>query len=141
MLSYFRQFARGVIGAALVVSIAGCGETVTPTLPTLPTVITFSTSLYPGGSVWRSVKVDDNSKVTVQFVSILPQTAIATRVSFGTFDGANCNLTQSVDTPTSSTDPQITVDVNPGNYCVRVADIGQVTQIATFSVTIVITPS
>jgi hypothetical protein len=141
MLSYFRQSARGAIVAILAVSIAGCGETVIPTLPPQPISISFSNSLYPGGSVWRSVKVDENAKVTVQFVSILPQTTIATRVAFGTFDGTNCNVTQSVDTVTSATDPQITVDVNPGNYCVRVADIGQVTQIATFSVAIVITPS
>ena len=71
----------------------------------------------------------------------LAQTTIATRLSFGNFDGTNCNLTQTVDTVTSATDPQITRDVTPGNYCVRIADIGQVTQIATFSVSIVITPS
>ena len=141
MLPYFRQSACYAIAALLAVSAAGCGETNTPTLPTQPTTISFSNSLYPGGSAWRSVKVDDNAKVTIQFVSILPQTTIATRLSFGTFDGTNCNLTQSVDTITSATDPQITVDVNPGNYCVRIADIGQVTQIATFSVSIVITPS
>jgi hypothetical protein len=141
MLPYFRQSARCAIAATLAVSVAGCGDSTNPTLPTQPTTISFSNALYPGGSAWRSVKVDDNAKVTVQFVSILPQTEIATRVSFGTFDGTNCNLTQSVDSVTSATDPQITVDVNPGNYCVRIADIGQVTQIATFSVTIVITPS
>lgn len=129
------------MAAALMVSIAACGDDNLPTLPTVPTTITFSNSLYPGGSAWRSVRVNENSKVTVQFVSILPQTGIATRVSFGTFDGTNCNLTQSVDTASSASDPQISVDVNPGNYCVRVADIGQVTQIATFSVSIVITPS
>ena len=141
MLPYFRQSARGVIAAALIATIAGCGDANLPTLPTVPTTISFTNSLYPGGSVWRSIAVSENAKVTVQFVSILPQTTIATRVSFGTFDGTNCNLTQSVDTVSSSDDPQISVDVNAGNYCVRVADIGQVTQIATFSVTIVITPS
>lgn len=141
MLPYFRHVVRGAIAAALMVSIAACGDDNLPTLPTVPTTITFSNSLYPGGSAWRSVRVNENSKVTVQFVSILPQTGIATRVSFGTFDGTNCNLTQSVDTATSASDPQISVDVNPGNYCVRVADLGEVTQIATFSVSIVITPS
>ena len=141
MLPYFRQSARCAIAAVLAVSLAGCGETTTPTLPPQPTAITFSNSLYPGGSAWRSVRVDENAKVTVQFVAILPQTTIAARVSFGTFDGTNCNLTQSVDTVTSANDPHITVDVSPGNYCVRIADIGQVTQIATFSVSIVITPS
>jgi len=141
MLPYFRQFASCTIAALLAVSVAGCGETTTPTLPTQPTTISVSNALYPGGSAWRSIKVDDNAKVTVQFVSIFPQTTIATRLSFGNFDGTNCNLTQTVDTITSATDPQITRDVTPGNYCVRIADIGQVTQIATFSVSIVITPS
>ena len=141
MLPYFRQCARGAGVLVAAFAIAGCGDTDLPTLPTQPTTISFSNSLYPAGSAWRSVKVDDNAKVTVQFVSILPQTAIATRVSFGTFDGTNCNVTQSVDTATSSTDPQITTNVSAGNYCVRIADIGQVTQIATFSITIIITPS
>lgn len=141
MPSYFRQSVHVILAALLVVTAAGCGETITPTLPTQPTAISFSNSLYPGGSAWRSVRVDDNAKLTVQFVSIFPQTDISARLSFGNFDGTNCNLTQTVDTVTSATDPQITVDVNPGNYCVRIADLGQVTQIATFSISIIITPS
>jgi hypothetical protein len=59
----------------------------------------------------------------------------------GAFDGTNCTPTTTVDVAPASTGAQITLDVGAGDYCVQVADIGNVVQISVFTVTVQITPS
>jgi hypothetical protein len=101
--------------------------------------ISFSTTIQPGGFAWRSFKLEKAGKVTVQYAAISPTADLVMRVSLGSFDGTTCTPTTTLDTPPKVTDPQITMDLAAGDYCVGIADVGNVVQISVFAILVVIT--
>jgi hypothetical protein len=141
----WRRAAAWILVAAVAAASAGCednepGLGVTPVQTTRD--VFFSSTIQPGGFAWRSFQVERAGKVTVQFVSIAPANDLVMRVSVGTFDGTTCTPTTSLDTPPQATGPQITLEtVAAGDYCVQVADIGNVVQISVFAITVLITTS
>jgi len=139
-----RRAAAWILAAAVTAASAGCsnepGLGVTPVQTTRD--VFFSSTIQPGGFVWRSFKVERAGKVTVQYVSIAPTADLVMRVSVGTFDGTNCTPTTVLDTAPQATGPQITLEtVAAGDYCVQVQDIGHVAQISVFAITVLITTS
>jgi hypothetical protein len=140
-----RRAAVWILAAAVAAASAGCsddqpGVGVTPVQTTRD--VFFSSTIQPRGFAWRSFKVERAGKVTVQFVSIAPTGDLVMRLSMGTFDGTTCTPTTTLDTPPVATGPQITVEnVAAGDYCVQVADIGNVVQISVFAITVLITTS
>ena len=139
-----RWAAAWILVAAVAAASAGCedepGLGVTPVQTTRD--VFFSSTIQPGGFAWRSFKVERAGKVTAQYVSIAPTADVVMRVSLGTFDGTNCTPTNTLDTPPQATGPQITLEsVAAGDYCVQVADIGNVVQISVFAITVLITTS
>ena len=56
-------------------------------------------------------------------------------LSIGTPDAETCATTTSISTQ-SGTGPQLTGAYNPGVYCVKVSDVGNLFSAARFSVTI-----
>ena len=137
-----RAAAWTLVAATAGLSIA-CGDE--PGLGVTPVEtsrnVSFSSTIQAGGFAWRSFQVERAGKVTVQYVAIAPNADLVMRLSVGTFDGTNCTVTSTLDTAPQATGPQITVDVTAGDYCVRLADLGNVTQISTFSILVVITTS
>jgi hypothetical protein len=139
-----RRAAAWVLVLAIAGASAGCEDTpgvgVTPVQTTRD--IFFSSTLLPRGFAWRSFQVERAGKVTVQYVAISPTGDLVMRLSLGTFDGTTCTPTTTVDTAPQATGPQITLEtVPPGDYCVQVADIGNVVQISVFSISVQITTS
>ena len=140
-----RRTAAWLLVAAVAAASAGCednppGLGVTPVQTTRD--VFFSSTIQPRGFVWRSFQVERAGKVTVQFVAITPTNDLVMRVSVGTFDGTACTPTTTVDTAPQATGPQITLEnVAAGDYCVQVADIGNVVQISVFAITVLITTS
>jgi len=104
--------------------------------------ISFSTTIQPGGFAWRSFKLERTGKVTLQYVSIAPTADLVMRLSLGTFDGTNCTPTSTLDAAPQATGPQITLEgLAAGDYCMQVRDIGNVSQISVFFITVQITTS
>lgn len=104
--------------------------------------ISFSSTIQPGGFAWRSFQLERGGKVTLQYVSIAPTADLVMRLSLGTFDGTNCTPTSTLDAAPQATGPQITLEgVAAGNYCMQVRDIGNVSQISVFFITVQITTS
>ena len=140
-----KRAAVWILVAAVAAASAACednppGLGVTPVQTTRD--VFFSSTIQPGGFAWRSFQVERAGKVTVQFVSIAPASDLVMRISVGTFDGTTCTPTTTLDTPPQATGPQITLEtVAAGDYCVQVADIGNVVQISVFALTVLITTS
>jgi hypothetical protein len=140
-----RRAAAWILIVAAAAASTGCSDNepglgVTP-VPTTRDVF-FSSTIQPGGFAWRSFQLERAGKVTVQYVSISPTTDLVMRLSVGTFDGTTCTPTTTLDTAPQAIGPQITLEsVTAGDYCVRVADIGNVAHISVFAITVVITPS
>jgi len=121
---------------ALLVGTAGCGSETTEPLVTTATE-TFASRIQEKGSAWRSLTVTAAGTVTMQLV-IMTQVDALVNLGIGTISGTQCVLAASVDTIPNSTTvaPQLTRTVSPGTYCVRLADIGNLTQLNEFTIQI-----
>ena len=121
---------------ATLVGAAGCGSTTTPTVTT--TAEQFASRIQEKGSAWRSVNVPTAGDVTVQLVSVTQAGAVM-NIGIGTISGTQCVLDASVDTAANADTvaPQLTRTEAVGTYCVRIADIGNLTQLVDFTIQIV----
>ena len=125
------------------VSVADVGEIAAPTNFTVrvvtstgtPPTGTASTDLFPTtlarfGATVKTFNAGGFGAASLTLTSITDDAPI--ELSLGVWDGSACRLNTSVVTA-SGTDPQITTNVDAGAYCVRLADIGNLTHQATVS--------
>ncbi len=119
---------------------AGCDEEAPPTTPTPDTTasVTWSTNLATGGASSRSFKTTRTGTVSITLQSLAASTTLRAGLGVGIplGDGSGCVLSRSVETVAGST-AQLELSVDPGNYCVQVYDLGQLTQPASFTVLLV----
>lgn len=120
---------------ATLVGASACGSTTTPTATT--TVEQFASRIQEKGSAWRSINVPTAGDVTIQLVSVT-QAAVVMNIGIGTISGTQCVIAASVDTAANADAiaPQLTRTVPVGTYCVRIADIGNLTQLVDFTIRI-----
>jgi hypothetical protein len=101
---------------------------VTTSIGTAPTgtetTNAFPTKLAKMGTSMKTFEVGAQGAVAVTLTSIDNDFVI--NLALGVWDGADCRLHTAVVTG-PGTDPQITVDADAGLYCVRLADIGNLT--------------
>lgn len=115
---------------------AGCGRTATAPIATTA-VENFSSRIQERGSAWRSINVPTAGDVTLQLVAVSQVDAVL-NLGIGTISGTQCVLAASVNTAAnaSAVAPQLTRTVSTGTYCVRIADIGKLTQLVDFTIRI-----
>lgn len=118
--------------ALVLATASGCGDN-TSAITSITTV--FNSRIQEKGSAWRSIDVNKAGDVQVQLLSIT-QTDVVVNLAIGTIDGTQCVASQAIDTAANATasSPQITTSLAVGTYCVKVADIGNLTQTVDFSV-------
>jgi hypothetical protein len=139
-----------VIAAALAIA-AGCGASESPTSPTTttetpetPEAVTitesFNGTVAPGSARFYSFDVGVRGTVNLTLDSIGGRDGVPATVwvglGLGVPDGTDCATTTSLNTQ-SGTTPQVSTVVEPGTYCARVYDIGNLAASAAFAVTIV----
>jgi len=135
---------KSVALAALLLSTvatAGCGkDDPPPTTPAPPTTqsVTWSTSLATGGASSRSFRTTRKGTVSVTLQSLAGSTTMRAGLGVGIplGDGSGCVLSRSVETTAGAT-AQIELDIDAGNYCMQVYDIGGLTQPVSFTVQLV----
>ena len=73
--------------------------------------------------------------VNVTLATMSPSVAMG--LGIGTPNGTTaCTLTSSNTSAMAGSSPQLTVTEQPGSYCVSVYDVGNLTGVATFTVTV-----
>lgn len=128
----------------------GCSHD-SPTSPTTTTTATttvtaaspiysedFINTVPVGGSAFYSFSVTQYGTVNVSLTSVSGQfvpSTVTLGLGLGKPDAETCATTSSISTP-SGTGPQITGAFDPGVYCVKVSDVGNLFSAARFSVTI-----
>lgn len=117
-----------------------CNSNASPTTPSAsPSAVTetFASQFGMRGSASRSFTVSETGTVSVILTSVGPPSDVVVGLGVGIprATGAGCNLSQSVNTPASST-PQVTTTAEAGAYCVRVFDVGNLTGDVSFSIAI-----
>jgi len=108
---------------------AGCNNnntsTTTPTPPTLLTD-TFSGTVTVNGSFSHPFTVARAGTVTAEITALSPDATVVVGFALGTWNGAACQLVITNDAATVSTAVLGTATA-PGQLCVRVSDVGQLT--------------
>ena len=126
----------------VVLSLAAGGCEDTPTSPTdasalPPYTVVFESTITPLGTASRTFTASGPGTVTATLTSTTPS-GIAMTIGMGipTSTAGGCSLNRSV-TAQPGVGPELQVDVESGSYCVQVIELGQVTQPAAFSLTLV----
>ncbi len=90
------------------------------------------------GSVFYSFTVTTYGTVNVSLTSISGQyvpSTVTVGLGIGKPDAETCTTTTSISTPAGA-GPQISAVYEPGVYCVKVSDVGNLYSAANFAVTI-----
>lgn len=96
---------------------------------------TFSGTLALNSSVVFMFKVTTAGPVSVDLSSVSPSTLGALGLGIGTSpDGTGCSVTNSTSAAVANSTAQLTVTENPGSYCVKVTDLGNLTTSSTVTV-------
>ena len=137
-----RRFAA-VFMAVLAAVAAGCGDdTAGPTEPTdvgpFSRTEIFAGRLAPGGSAFYSVVSGNAGSVVVTFASarvINTSTTLSPTltIGFGVPRGTDCQTSQTVQA-SPALQSQIRATIEPGIYCVRIADSGALSQPIDFAI-------
>jgi hypothetical protein len=128
--------------SVLALSGAGCSNSPTPTTPSTPTTPTITTETFTStvsvqGATSHAFVVTTAGTITVTLLNAgTPSTIVGLGIGIPNANGANCNLSFSLNT-TSGATAQITKTADPGLYCVDVFDVGRLTADVGISVQIV----
>jgi hypothetical protein len=103
---------------------------------TTPKTETFSGTLAAQGASPFSFTTAQTGTVSVTLVSV-GASSVAVGLGIGTPNGNACALTTSTPSATAGAAPQLSVTENAGTYCVQVYDVGNITTVTTFTITVV----
>lgn len=125
--------------AAFVAGAAACGDDpTTPTTPTPPATVTetFSGSVTRNGAATHTFATQASGTVTATLTTLAPDSALVIGLSLGTFNGSACQLVITKDDATQGT--IVTGGVSTlGSLCVRIYDVGNITDPVTYDITVV----
>jgi len=136
-----RRFATVFIALLAVVSIA-CGDNAVPTEPTdvgpFSRTEVFTGTLARGGTSFYSIASGNTGSVAITFASARVVNTSTTlfptvTIGFGVPRGIDCQTSQTVQA-SPSLQAQIRVSIEPGIYCIRIADSGGLSQSIDFAV-------
>jgi hypothetical protein len=145
LVEFLRAHTRLTWPAAALLAFAvlatACGnDTTTTTAPSTPSGTT-TESLHgimaPRGTATRTFSAQQAGTVTVLLANTDPAVTLGLGVGILGSTGVDCRFTQTVNTPAGTT-PQLSVAVDPGEYCAGAYDIGTVGQTGV-TVTVTIT--
>jgi hypothetical protein len=130
----------GLVVLGLAVGSAGCdtNEVTTPTTPTNPTLITetFTGAISPQGAATFPFSVSTAGGVSAVLRSITPSGSVQLGLALGTWNGLACQVVLTNDQTTAGMG--ITGATSAaGSLCVRLFDVGQMTQSLTFEITVI----
>jgi hypothetical protein len=135
-----RRLSGVVLSLALAFAGAGCdsGDTTPPTTPTpAPTITeTFTGNITTAGGVSFSFTTVAEGFVTATLKALNPDNGLQVGLALGTWNGVLCQVVLANDRTTSG----VTISGNvsgPGSLCVRIYDIGQITQPTAFEIVVV----
>lgn len=133
-----RSSARAFVLIIMLIA-AACGDNPfdIPTQPT-PTNVTetFAGTLNPNGAATHSFTVQTAGTLTATLMTVSPDSTIAIGLSLGTWNGAVCQIVLANDRALQGT--VITGTASSfGNLCVRVYDVGNITEPTSYEVQVV----
>ena len=135
---------RRLIGVALVatlgVAAAGCdpqtANTTPPTTPTVPVTESFSGTVTVNGAQQFAFLALSSGFVQATIKTFGPETDLKVGLAIGTFNGVTCQ--QVLVNDAAGQGITVTGSVaTAANLCVRIYDVGQLTQANSFEITVI----
>jgi hypothetical protein len=115
---------------------ANNSTTTTPTSPTTTTTETFEGTLNPNGARTFPFTTQTAGAVTATLTTVSPDATVAIGLALGTWNGAACQIVLANDSAIQGT--VVTGSASAaGSLCTRVYDVGNLTDVASFVVTVV----
>jgi hypothetical protein len=111
------------------------GSPTTPS-PTISTTDTFNGALAPNGSLVFTFSVTTAGSVAITLTAVSPATTGSLGLGVGPSSNGNCTIANSTSGAIAAGSPQLSAMENPGNYCVKVSDTGNLTTTSTVTVTV-----
>jgi hypothetical protein len=126
-----------VVAVALGFWACGSNTTTTPTTPTTPqtTTETFDGTLNPNGAKTFPFTVLAAGTVTATLTTVSPDATVAVGLALGTWNGTACQIVLANDNAIQGA-VVIGSASTAGNLCTRVYDVGNLTDVASFVVTV-----
>lgn len=117
---------------------AGCADDAPITAPVDPPqeiVETFTGTLTILGASSHVFATGRAGEAQVQIESLAPDSAAVVSLIFGTWNGNNCQVVLVKDDATTSS--QLIGNASVGSFCVRIADIGRLTEPTTYTIRVI----
>ena len=115
---------------------AGCSKTPTqPSIAPPTTTDVFSGTLQPLGTNFHQFTVSQAGDVDTTLTSAGPPSTITLGLGVGPFTNGVCSVQDGVSTRAGLT-PQLLDAAGPGEYCVTVADVGNLSAPVDYTVTV-----
>ena len=116
---------------------AGCGDDPVPTTPDPPAQIneTFIGTINLLGADMHTFTTQQTGQATATIDSLAPDSNARVTFMFGTWNGSYCSVEFVTDEATTGT-RFVGNASGPGAFCVRISDIGKLTEPATYSITV-----
>ena len=131
--------SRALLVLPLALFAAGCADPIEfPTPPALPDPITevFSGNITVNGAATHPFASTGTGTVTATLVTLSPESTTTVGLSLGTWNGAACNIIIANDAAVRTTVVTGTVTTIGGQLCVRVYDVGQMTEATSYEVSV-----
>lgn len=100
-------------------------------IPNPTTIDVYSSVVGASGSATHQIPIAFNGVANVAFLSASQAASVG--VAFGVWDGQACRLSETVTTQATGT-TIMAFNTDPGNYCIRVFDVGQLTSPMLFTI-------
>lgn len=122
-----------------VVCLACSNNSPTPTAPTQPTgpvTDTFASAFTVNGSASRTFRASQAGTVTITLDSVGPPPTVLVGLGVGVpfVNSVPCQLTSSL--TDAGPGAQISMHADPGSYCVKIFDVGNLVETVNFSMSI-----
>jgi ABC-type glycerol-3-phosphate transport system substrate-binding protein len=122
----FLTWRRAALLGAIALAVAcGGSSTTTPTTTTGTVTETLNGLMAPQGVATRTFTANQPGTVTVQLVKTDPSLTLGLGIGIHSATGADCNFSQTLNTVPGGS-PQLSVTVDPGEYCAGAYDAGTV---------------
>ena len=136
-----RSIGGVVLVLALAIAATGCdpddpNPPTTPTDPLDPVTETFTGTINTNGAVTFFFPARGAGLVSGKLLSLTPDTTIGVSLALGTWNGQLCQVTLANDAAIQGSTVTGAVS-GVGTLCVRLSDIGQITQLQTFEIVVV----
>ncbi len=134
--SISRTFFALVVAASAAWACGGTSNNPFNPTPPAPETLTFDGTLTPNGAQTFSFPANYSGTVTATLTSFGPDSPLTVGLSLGTWSGSACTLVVTNDSATQGTVVTATSS-SAGSLCVRVYDVGTLTEALPFIVTVV----